>query len=194
MDINIYEPQITLDMVTSGANQTQTLNQQRAWYELDHVDHETLNSEEKAEFDDIKAHRQRIMDNVIADRKEKEKILGVDPDKIDVFLVCFSVVDRKSYTNALNSWRNIVLWASARNAKVVLMGLKTDLRVDGFFNKIINSHVKEEAARAKATCRRSCWDGYVECEQETNMYHVFHRITDIAFTPKARRLGGCVVI
>ena len=89
------------------------------------------------------------------------------------------------------------------------MGLKTDLRAEGFIGNLLNSHVKWETANAKASCRTSIWSDYVECEQVrhmdsvqwslmyiqgTDMYAVFSRITQIAFAPASRRLGGCVVL
>mmetsp|Transcript_10838 Transcript_10838/g.13380 ORF Transcript_10838/g.13380 Transcript_10838/m.13380 type:complete len:420 (-) Transcript_10838:17-1276(-) len=187
VDINIYEPQLSADELNQGLDAMNHSSMSMAQFSL--MEYET-----GTEAPDLQKTRNKVMAEAQAQRKEKKKILGVDPEEVSVFLVCFSVVDRKSYHNALNTWWQISRWASARNAKVILMGLKTDLRAEGFIGNLLNSHVKWETANAKASCRTSIWSDYVECEQGTDMYAVFSRITQIAFAPASRRLGGCVVL
>ena len=45
----------------------------------------------------------------------------------DVFLVCFSLVDKESFKNALNKWIP-ELFQNAPNAPIILVGTKSDLK------------------------------------------------------------------
>ena len=44
------------------------------------------------------------------------------------FLVCFSLVDKKSLRNAFDFWRNELITMGPRNVPKILVGLKSDLR------------------------------------------------------------------
>ena len=46
----------------------------------------------------------------------------------NVFLVCFSLVDRNSFENAKTTWRNELEVSGPREVPCVLVGLKADLR------------------------------------------------------------------
>ena len=46
------------------------------------------------------------------------------------FLVCFSLVDKASFQNAKNAWRDELLLQGPADVPMILVGLKSDMRDD----------------------------------------------------------------
>ena len=67
----------------------------------------------------------------------------------DVFLVCFSLVDKESFKNALNKWIP-ELFQNAPNAPIILVGMKSDLKRDYEANPEKTAKVVPQADGLKA--------------------------------------------
>ena len=87
----------------------------------------------------------------------------------DVFLVCFSLVDKESFNNALNKWITEIYQNA--NAPIILVGTKLDLKkefeasgkgpqcvsqADVRFNRFLMSSIIVQQSRSKTQLIRIC--------------------------------------
>ena len=65
-----------------------------------------------------------------AGQEDLSKLRPLAYPNANCFLVCFSLVDRGSLTNACNTWRNELITLGPSNCPKILVGLKSDLRAE----------------------------------------------------------------
>ena len=90
----------------------------------------------------------------------------------DVFLVCFSLVDKESFKNALNKWIP-ELFQNAPNSPIILVGTKSDLKM-AYEGTDKDSKIVPTSDGLKAVEQHNLFN-YVECSAKTkeNLMRVF---------------------
>ncbi|KAG8200247.1 hypothetical protein JTE90_021902 [Oedothorax gibbosus] len=105
-----------------------------------------------------------MWDRVYFNQKEDDDIRAVQFYQTDVFLLCFSVIDQRSFSNILQIWKPEIL-KHCPKSKCLLVGLKKDLRCaknksDPSQSVITRSMGRDMAERIGAV-------DYMECSAKT---------------------------
>lgn len=109
--------------------------------------------------------------------------------RTDVFLVCFSVVQPSSLTNACEKWIKEIRQRSPR-VPVVLVGTQTDLREDAMCvgRLVAKGQRPVRSTQAEATANRVGAAAYIECSAvaQSGMKNVFDAaiLASFGLTPK----------
>lgn len=109
----------------------------------------------------------------------------------DVFMLCFSVVDPATFDNITNKWMEELRDHGPKNAKFLLVGLKTDLRDDPDTLNTLSSNgmkpITPEMAKEKVSQIGAA--DYIECSALKNLMvkETFDLGIRIAMEPE----GGC---
>lgn len=81
-----------------------------------------------------------------AGQDEYRKLRSLSYPKTDVFLICFSMVEKKSFTNAITKWYYEVQDNCPR-AEVIFVGTKIDLIADRIAAKNVACLLDKEKVR-----------------------------------------------
>lgn len=108
----------------------------------------------------------------------------------DIFLVCFSLVDKESFKSACSNWIEELQELGPSNCPRLLVGTKADLRAefeaDGKAGQCISTR---EGTKARDLCN---FQGYIECSAKTgfNLSKVFYVAQKVHFGLKEMRDNG----
>ncbi|KAA6395272.1 MAG: hypothetical protein EZS28_009200 [Streblomastix strix] len=73
----------------------------------------------------------------------------------DVFIICFSLVERKSYENALNFYKELLPFSN--NKPIILVGNKLDI-CDGLETDFAISQVRNQAKTMEFNCEVAAYE------------------------------------
>ena len=108
----------------------------------------------------------------------------------DCFLVCFSLIDKTSFKNAITSWVNEVQTLGPR-CPLILVGTKSDLRAE--YEKMDNKKglcvTTQEAMKA---ARENSFFSYLECSAKTqsNLHEIFFEAQNAVFKFREEKAKG----
>jgi len=132
-----------------------------------------------------------------AGQEDYDRLRVICYPNTDVFLVCFSVESEASLNNVKSRWVP-ELRHHAPEAKIVLVGLKSDLRNDEGLK------IKMENENAQFVSKSSCLDtveelelqGYVECSalKMKNINKVFEKAIEVALGKQKKAKGFCTLL
>lgn len=125
-----------------------------------------------------------------AGQEDYDRLRPLSYPQTDIFLVCFSIVNRASMANVRNKWIGEVRH-HCPNAPVLLVGTKSDLRADSetltsLRNKNLGEPITQEEVAALA--KEVNADAWIECSARTqqNLGRVFDEAIRLALNPPDR--------
>eukprot|EP01097_Dermamoeba_algensis_P008634 TRINITY_DN581_c0_g4_i1.p1 TRINITY_DN581_c0_g4~~TRINITY_DN581_c0_g4_i1.p1 ORF type:complete len:227 (-),score=56.68 TRINITY_DN581_c0_g4_i1:155-835(-) len=101
-----------------------------------------------------------------AGQEEYARLRALSYPETDVFLLCFSVVEPSSFENISSKWYDEV-HHHCSEAKILLVGTKTDLREDKATLEKLNGAELPTPEQAQKLAERLSMRGYFECSALT---------------------------
>jgi small GTP-binding protein len=122
----------------------------------------------------------QIWDNAGQEDYERIRVLSY-PDT-DIVLMCFSVVDKKSFRHVSEKWIEEINHF-CKNVPILLVGLKADLRTDTNTETSVSIEKAQAASKAIGAVR------YVECSAHDgkNVEEVFRLVLDVLLGKKGKK-------